>query len=112
MKLIYVAGPYRADSFGGIELNIMYAQKAAKKLWKEGWAVLTPHLNTAHFDGVVPDKAFLEGTKEMLTRCDAIYLLSRWTESQGAISEYRKAKELGLEIYYEEENSGLLICEG
>jgi len=103
MRVIYIAGKYRADTTYGVYQNIKKAEAAAIKLWQEGWCVLCPHLNTQLFDqcGVSPPSVFLEGGLELLRRCDAIFMLNGWAESEGAIKEHKLAKELGLEIYYE-----------
>jgi hypothetical protein len=101
MKLIYVAGPYRAKDRDGIEQNIQKARSAAIKLWQSGWAVITPHMNTAHFDGLADDSVWLEGDLEILRRCDAIYLLKGWESSKGATAEMRLAQTLDIEIIRE-----------
>lgn len=38
---------------------------------------------------------------EILSRCDAIYMLRGYKYSKGSKAELREAKRLGLEIYYE-----------
>jgi hypothetical protein len=101
MKLIYVAGPYRATSKAGVTRNINHAKNEAKKLWVAGWSVICPHMNTAHLDGVVPEDAFLAGDIEILKRCDAIWMLLGWDKSLGARVEMELAKQIGLEVYYE-----------
>ena len=102
MKAIYIAGCYRANSEWELELNIRKAEDAAIKLWEAGWAVICPHKNSAHFGGAldIPDSVWLEGGLELLSRCDAIYMLDNWGGSIGAWEELNKAKELGLGIYY------------
>jgi len=105
MKLIYTAGPYRSESEFGIYLNIRKAEKVAMRLWKEGWCVLCPHLNTQLFDGVVPAEAFLKGGLLMLSKCDAIYMMKDFRASRGAKKELKLAKKLGLEIIYEGEDA-------
>jgi hypothetical protein len=101
MRVVYVSGPYRAPTLEGINNNINNARIAAISLWKQGYAVIAPHLNTAHFDGVVSDAAFLTGDAEILSRCDAVYMLRGWENSIGARAEHDLANELGLEIVYE-----------
>lgn len=109
MKVIYVAGKYRASTDWAIEYNIQLAEKAAIKLWQEGWAVICPHKNTAHFGGVVAGNSeedhmcWINGDLEILSRCNAIYMLKNWELSGGARKELALAKQLGLEIYYEEQ---------
>lgn len=101
MRLIYIVGPYRAEDTVGISRNIRHAREAAKRLWALGYAVICPHSNTAHFDGVVSDRAFIDGGLEMLTRCDAVYMLKGFWNSSGSLEELELAKELELDIIYE-----------
>jgi hypothetical protein len=97
MKVIFISGPYR----GNISNNIQHARMAAIKLWKEGWAVICPHMNTAHFDGLCPDETWLKGDLEILKRCDAIYVLKGWNESIGTKKEIERAINWGKEIIWE-----------
>ena len=99
-KVIYVAGAYRADSENGVFENIMRARSKARELWLKGWVVICPHMNTAFMDGGDPQR-YLDGSLELLKRCDAIYMLSNFRSSEGAQEELRQAKEQGLEIYFE-----------
>lgn len=99
MQIIYVAGKYRAETKEGVEANIQKARETAIKLWQLGWAVICPHLNTAHFDGEAPDSVWLEGDKEILRRCDAIYMLDNWRESEGARAELELAISIGLDVF-------------
>ncbi|PKH44528.1 hypothetical protein KKB3_01694 [Dehalococcoides mccartyi] len=101
MKVIYVAGKYRAETQSGIDANIKKARDVAIKLWKQGWAVICPHLNTAHFDGEAPDEVWIKGDLEILSRCDAIFLMNNWQESTGAKLVRERALELGLVMWYE-----------
>lgn len=103
MKLVYVAGPYRARTIRGVVKNIREAERIALKYWKLGYAVIGPHKNTALLDGEVADDVWLEGYMEMIRRCDIIVMCPRWKESAGAVAEHELAQELGLEIVYEEE---------
>jgi hypothetical protein len=102
MRLIYVAGKYGAPTQEGISANIAHARQAAINLWRSGWSVFCPHMNTAHLDDIVKREVFLDGDLEILKRCDAIYMLSNWQESEGAKKEYALAKYLELEIYFED----------
>jgi len=101
VKLIFVSGPYRADTTEGVINNIAKARKAAIKLWREGWAVFCPHSNTALFDGLADDSVWLKGDLEILKRCDAIYMLKAWSNSTGSKVELKLAEELGLEVIYQ-----------
>lgn len=100
MKVIYVAGSYRSNTEWGLVENIRKAEDAAIRLWQEGYAVICPHKNTAHFGGLAPDNIWLEGDLEILKRCDAIYMVPGWSSSKGASAEHAMAKEWGKEIIY------------
>ncbi len=116
MKVIYIAGPYRAPTEWGRQQNIRHAEAAMIRLLQKGWAVICPHKNSADLGGCVyPDPTGVE-TKddtdwlmwlvvdsELLRRCDAIYMLEGWPKSKGACAEYRLAAKLGKEIIYEDE---------
>ena len=96
-EVVFISGKYRGD----IEINIAYAKRAAKKLWQQGYIVICPHLNTAHFDGICADNIWLQGYLEILTRCDSIFMLKNWQESEGAKAELALAQKLGKRIYWE-----------
>ncbi|HLP84813.1 MAG TPA: DUF1937 family protein [Phycisphaerales bacterium] len=99
MKLIYVAGPYRAPSEWQVTLNIREAEAAALELWRMGYAVICPHKNTAYFGGAAPDQVWLDGDMEMLRRCDAVYAMPSWKKSTGATAEISEARRLGIPVF-------------
>jgi hypothetical protein len=101
MKLIYVAGPFRGPTPWDVEQNIRRAEAVALGIWEMGAAALCPHTNTRFFDKTATDKTYLDGTLEMLRRCDAVVMLQRYTRSQGALNEQFEAQRLGLPIFYE-----------
>lgn len=98
MKLVYLAGPYRAKTTRAITQNINRAREYAIKLWQAGYAVLCPHLNSAHFDGCVEDARFLKGGLLMLQRCDAIAVMPGSEASEGTQAEIAEARRLGMEF--------------
>ena len=97
--VIYVAGPYRAATPYQIELNIAKAKAVALEVWKRGHYALCPHTNTANFDGELADEVFIEGTLELLRRCDAMVLLEGWEKSTGTIGEVCEASKRKMRIY-------------
>ena len=98
MKLIYTAGPYRAATPYDVRRNIERARDVAAALWRMGWAVVCPHANSAHLDGVVPEERFLEGDLEMLRRCDALVLIPGWHVSEGSRAEKAEAERHGIPV--------------
>lgn len=115
MKLIYIAGPYRQwyDSVGEantIAHNIMDARgvsaELVRRLNEKGIFPVTPHLNTAHFErleglDVVPDHYWLQGTLELMRRCDGVLLTRPDADriSGGTRNELHVAEKMGLPIY-------------
>lgn len=100
MKVAYVAGPYR-DPCGQwfVHQNIEEARRISAELWALGYAVICPHSNTAHFDGVCSDQHFLDGLIAILLRCDLIVLAPRWKTSIGTLKEIRAAHHAGIPVF-------------
>lgn len=108
-KILYIAGPYRPTGWWRlpilrtikIAMNIWHARQAAKVVWKTGDIAICPHLNTAFFDGLVPDHRFLEGDLAIMRRCDGILILEGHEKSEGASIEVEEAQKIpGFDIYY------------
>lgn len=88
--IIYISGPYSADTEEGIKENIRRASEVALRAWEKGWTVICPHKNTAGFhnhDSLTYDD-WMRGNIEMLLKCDAILMMDGWTDSMGALREY------------------------
>lgn len=102
IRLIYVAGRYRAPTFEGIAQNISAARKVGVAMAKMGWYPVIPHCNTAHMELNTPghgDDFWLAGTLELMTRCDAVVLVPGWESSEGTKGEVAKARELRLPVF-------------
>lgn len=99
MRLVYVAGPYRGPNSWVIEQNIHRARQVGAQLSELGVMPVSPHANTAHFDGVAPDSFWLEGTLELLRRCDAVVMVVGWEASSGSRGEFQEARRLGIPVY-------------
>ena len=100
MQLLYIAAPYRAETTVQISNNIHEASLMSQYYWLQGFAVICPHLNTAHFDGLCKDKIFLEATMLMLAKCTHIALHPHWSFSAGCMEEYHYAIENNLTIHH------------
>lgn len=98
MKVVFVCGPFRAQSAWDIEQNIRRAEELALELWRAGYAVVCPHTNTRFFQGAADDDIWLQGDLEILKRCDAIALVDGWEQSEGARGEFQVARDLGLDV--------------
>lgn len=101
MKVVYVAGPYRAPTEYGVAQNIRRAEELALRAWRAGAAVVCPHKNTAFLGGACADEVWLAGDLELLRRCDAVLCVPGWWGSRGAAGEVALARALGLPVFEE-----------
>lgn len=99
MKVVYIAGAFRSSTHWGIVCNVRRAEERALDVWAMGAAALCPHLNTANFQGALPDETWIAGTLELLRRCDAVLLVAGWTRSEGTIAEVAEARRLGRPVF-------------
>ena len=99
MKVVYVAGPYRAPTEYGILLNIQRAEQLALRIWIAGAACICPHKNTAFFGGAAHDNVWLQGDLEIVKRCDAVVCTEGWERSAGASGEVALARSLGIPVF-------------
>ena len=58
--LLYICGPYTGMDSEETNNNISVAREYAIAAWRKGWAVFTPHLNTAHFEQYIHEIAHSE----------------------------------------------------
>tara|TARA_R100000935_G_C2709882_1_gene113654 strand:+ start:168 stop:563 length:396 start_codon:yes stop_codon:yes gene_type:complete len=102
MPVVYVAGPYRAESRAGVTLNIQAARAVGLAAIRKGWSPIIPHANTGDLDVVDPDigdRFWLAATLELMTRCDAVLLCPGWECSAGTLAEIDAANKQGLPVY-------------
>jgi len=110
MKLVYIAGPFRAASdyihghqdMFAVQENIMRAMKLGLEVARmPGAFPVIPHANTMFFTAAAPDAVWLEGDLEMLRRSDAILMTEDWLRSSGARAEHKFAGEHKIPVFYE-----------
>lgn len=98
--ILYVSGPYSGTTEEDVSTNIANARSVAQLLWDEGFSVLCPHTNTAHF---THDKTsyndYVEGDLTLLARCDGIIMIDGWENSKGAIIEKERAELLNIPVF-------------
>ena len=102
-KLVYVAGPYRGSTPDDVDLNIASATQVGKLVARLGYYPVIPHLNTLHFERFagLPDQFFLDGTIELMRRCDAVIMCPGWQASSGARQELEEAHRLAIPVFYD-----------
>jgi len=114
MKVIYIAGPFRADNAWAVEQNIRKAESLGMAVAKMGHAYLCPHTNSRFFDGTITDKYWLEMTMELMRRCDAVLVAPEYQGSEGTEGEIVEAWNIGMSVFYNlgEVNTWLDAVEG
>ena len=100
MRIIYVAGPFRGKNAWEVEKNIRKAEEWSFELAKKGWMFICPHTNARFFDGTQTDEFWLEGTLELMRRCDAVFVCHGYKDSSGTLGEIKEAEKLGIPIFY------------
>lgn len=99
MRVVYIAGPFRAPTQWGIVENTRNAERWGKVVAEAGGMPLIPHANTQHFHGLQTEAFWVEGTLELLRRCDALLLIPGWVASMGAVGERDEAERLTIPIF-------------
>ena len=107
MKKVYIAGPITIDK----EHYKEHFQKAAEFLTASGYEVINPALDeyddqayeAGHTDKWTPEAwlFYMQRDMELVSKCNAIYLLKGWEQSSGATIEKIVATKFGLDIMYE-----------
>lgn len=101
-QLVYIAGAYRSKwGIIGRIINIWRAYRAARRLTRQGYVCIVPHMETALMDGIQSDEWFLAASLKKLRHCDMIFMIGHWTQSEGAVAELAEAKRRGLKVWFE-----------
>jgi nucleoside 2-deoxyribosyltransferase len=101
-QVVYVAGPYRSKrGLFYVDRNIREARAWAVGLWRKYFAVICPHMNTAFMDGYdgMSDSTWLEGDFEIIKRCDILFVVPNWEDSEGTKMEIETAMAAKIPVY-------------
>jgi hypothetical protein len=99
MKKVYISGKITGLPFDEVQAKFEAAKKFVTGL---GHEAVSPLENGLHVD--CPWIFHMRMDIIMLLDCDAIYLLSDWCDSRGAMLEKNIAETLGIEMLYEKED--------
>lgn len=101
MKLVYVAGPFSGPDRAAVEANIDRAESLGVEVASTGAMPVIPHANTSdpRFETVQKYQFWIDGTLELLRRCDALILTPDWERSNGARGEELEALRMGIPVF-------------
>lgn len=99
MKIVYIAGKFRAPTGWGVEQNVRAAENVGMEVAKLGAMPLIPHANSRFFHGTGDEQFWVAGTLELLRRCDAVMVVSNWKDSVGARGEVMEARERNIPVF-------------
>jgi len=96
-RFIYIAGPMS----GRIGANEEVFWAAEKELRNNGWRVINPRNNfLGHID--LPREHYMRIDLTHVLQADAVYMLRGWETSRGAKLELAVARQLGLDVLFED----------
>lgn len=100
--VIYVAGPYSANTPEGVEANVQRAALVGQELMRKGHTVICPHSMTHGWEhGTGLDyNDFMRADLVLLGMCDAICMVDGWEESAGAKDELEAAEAWDILVFY------------
>jgi hypothetical protein len=94
--LVYIAGPYR----GNVGANVIRAQFYAQLVGEKGVGFICPHSNRRPHDNAgFSEEYWLQTTREIMRRCDALFVVPRWESSRGTRGEIAEAERLGIPVF-------------
>jgi nucleoside 2-deoxyribosyltransferase len=100
VKIVYVAGKFRGKTAWEVAENVRAAERVGFEVAKLGAMPLIPHANTSNFDGTLTAEFWLEGTMELLRRCDAVLTVDNWQQSTGATLEVIEAEARRMPVFH------------
>lgn len=100
MKLLYIAGPIRAENYYEIEKNIRRAEEVALAISALGAAVICPHSMARFYEHALPVELWLERDIEILKRCDGMVVVCPFRHSKGTVGEVQFCEENNIPVFY------------
>lgn len=100
MRVVYTAGRFRGKTPWDVAQNVRRAEVAALEVARSGAMPLCPQANTSLFDGQLAGWFWVDGTLELMRRCDAVYVFDeQWRKSEGTVGEILEAISLSLPVF-------------
>ena len=91
--VIYLAGALRGKNKREKRRNMKRAEKWAERLWRMGFAVYSPHLNSGWLDTPETDPHVIPANIHLMLLCDMICVMPNWENSSGTKAEIEICKQ-------------------
>lgn len=101
MILIYVARPLTSPNGWVREQNIRRAEEAAVELISRGYAVICVHSLDRFQAERFNYEVWMSMDIEILSRCDACFMVPSWENSKGAVRENNWCHENDYPVFYD-----------
>ena len=83
-KIVYIAGHTVQNWVSLVSLSTYRARRVAKQLWRQGYAVICPHSNSALMSCKdIAEVHFLHGYLTILEKCDVVVFVPGWENQRG-----------------------------
>lgn len=99
IRVVYIAGPFRDHTAWKVEQHVRLAEDLSYAVAQLGAMPLCPHTNTRYSHGTLTEQFWLDGTLELLSRCDAVIVTGDWKQSEGARAEVIAARQLSIPVF-------------
>jgi hypothetical protein len=104
MRIVYIAGRYSGNTLDEVARNIDEARTVALMLAERRIPFLCTILQTAHFDSLLAESDpgygyWIQCSLEVVKRCDAVFLVPNWQQSNGARKEVEYARAYGIPAF-------------
>ena len=96
--VVYVAGPYRADTKREVRDNISDAIEVAANIRRAGYSAVVPHLESLQNEECLTEDGWLEHGLALLRRCHAVFDFRRGRRSGGTEKEVTLATIIGIPV--------------
>ena len=101
IKVAYIIGPIRSKwGLVGRLINVWRGRQVAVELWKAGFAVICPHLNSFTIAMAIPEDEIVRLDLEVINRCDFVVFCGDWGNSRGAMIERDHCMTISKKRYY------------
>ena len=96
--VVYIAGPYSAESKAEVFFNIGEAVRWATEVRQAGFSAIVPHLESFFCQDSLSEEQWLEHCLSLVKRCSAVLDTRQGRKSSGTASEVMTAHILGIPV--------------